>query len=108
MNKPNILPFAFAAILLCVAPFIRTPYGFFVFLRLMTCGAFIYAIYCSGRNPLKFASGAFVVLYNPLIPIHLTRNIWTVLNIITVIALFCVYIILIKKQKKQVHSELDK
>ena len=103
MKNPNILPFIFVAILLCVAPFIRAPHGFFVFLRLMTCGAFIYAIYCSGHNSLKFISGAFVLLYNPLIPIHLTRNIWTVLNIITVIVLLCMYIILIaiiKKPKK--------
>ncbi len=104
---PSVVPCLLVIFLLCVAPFVKVPYGFFVLIRLMTCGAFAYIIYCSSFRSIKFIAGAFIVLYNPILPIYLNREIWSVVNFLTAFVLLVLYIILnISARRKIKHSKI--
>ena len=73
------------AVILIVAVF-PLPYGYYTFTRIITCLAcavLAYSAYQS-RPPAFSWSAAFVllaVLFNPVIPIHLTRGVWMGLDV---------------------------
>jgi phosphatidylserine synthase len=66
------------------------PYGYYIFLRLVLCGVCgLAAASALTRNRQYFGWTlvCFAVLYNPIIPIHLNRETWFVINIITIASL---------------------
>lgn len=66
------------------------PYGYYVLLRIVLCGvsAFLaYRAYELGKESWVWILGLTAVIYNPLIRIHLTREIWTVINLATIVVL---------------------
>ena len=74
-----------ALLFLALLPF---PYGFFVLLRLVVCcaaGLLTYHEYSlRGRvSGWTIVLACVVLLFNPIIPIHLTREIWAPINIVT-------------------------
>lgn len=77
-NRPHVIPAIIATVMLLVAV-APLPYGYYQFLRWVICAisAFIAVeAYSWGK---KWATWLFVpiaVLFNPLIPIHLTKEIW--------------------------------
>lgn len=76
------------ACLLIVAPIIAFPYGFYTFLRLaisVSAGFIIYNSYKakSGVDEVSIIFAIILILYNPIIPVYLTREIWTPINFIT-------------------------
>ena len=89
MNKNSLyLFFLIPAVLLIIAPIISFPYGFYTFLRLvisLTSGFIIYLTYKSsnGINEISFIFLIILILYNPVIPVHLSRDIWMPINFVT-------------------------
>lgn len=77
-----------ASILLLCA-LLPLPYGFYTFLRLfitLAGGVNAYNIYQDSSN--NFLFWLFVnisILYNPIIPVHLDRGTWMMINIITAV-----------------------
>jgi hypothetical protein len=77
------------------------PYGYYVLLRLVSCLLLIVLFFfhiamIKDKRPVEYPTdligwlGVFVLLaliYNPIIQIHLTREIWSFLNIATIIVL---------------------
>ena len=64
------------------------PYGYYTLLRLAVCGVSSWIAYEQWRHDGAIsgwvvAFGAAALLYNPAVPIHLTREIWSVLNVVT-------------------------
>lgn len=84
--------------LLALAPM---PYGYYIFLRIAVTGCAgmtAYLKYQAGdRNLLLWACVAVAILFNPVISIHLTREIWMVFNIF-VAGLFGYLFLKIKKE----------
>jgi len=65
------------------------PYGYFVFLRIVVCFvAFAYVPLFVGqqRYNLVYVFGFIALLYNPIFPVHLTREKWLVLDAATIVA----------------------
>ena len=67
------------------------PYGYYNFLRFCVCGAAAFLAYQQwthddAASKWVVVLAAVAVLYNPLVPIHLTREIWSVLNVATAVA----------------------
>lgn len=65
------------------------PYGYYVFLRVVVCfGAVVFAALSSGhkRDNLWLLFAIIGVLYNPIIPFHLSRGIWLLFNAATIAA----------------------
>lgn len=84
-SKPLKIALLVAALMLCVAIIPTLPYGFYALLRLVVCGASAYAAFKLKDSPIL--SGNFipliimVVLFNPFVPVHLTRLIWLVVDL---------------------------
>ena len=65
----------------------NNPYGYYILLRWVCCGVFAYlaiSAYKQKNNDWIWIFGITAAIYNPIIPVHLTRVIWSVFNIITI------------------------
>lgn len=63
------------------------PYGYYILLRWVCCAVFAYlAMQASGykQQDWVWVLGVTAAVYNPIVPVHLTREIWSVLNLITI------------------------
>ncbi len=89
MNKNSVyLFFLIPAILLFIAPLISFPYGFYTLLRIIVSLTSLTVIYQSYKktnsiNEYSIIFSLILILYNPLIPIYLSREIWLPINFVT-------------------------
>ena len=80
------LPAIIPAVLLVAAVFGHWPYGFYTVLRLVVCGCSIYLAlkaHAPGNAAWTWALGAMAVLFNPILPIHMRRGTWRLLDLLT-------------------------
>ena len=91
MNKrPHAIPSAIAALVLLGA-LLPWPYGYYQLLRFITCGTAIYIAFkawCWQKMWAVVVFGFMALLFNPLIPIHFSREAWQPIDVICA-ALFC-------------------
>ena len=88
LPKPVILT-AVIAVLLALLPL---PYGYYQLLRVLLGGVFAYAAMNSWKalpDGLIWVMVGFTFIYNPLFPLHLGREIWTIVNLGTAGFLVC-------------------
>ncbi|MBU1873615.1 hypothetical protein KJ688_07790 [bacterium] len=86
-----------ASALLFIAIF-DLPYGYFIFLRIFICILACLSAYTASEYKNKtwvWIFGITAILFNPIIPIYLDKEIWTVLDILAAI-LFAVSVKQIK------------
>ncbi len=80
------------------------PYGYYTLLRVVCCASFAYLTlkaFSQKKEAWGWVLAVMAVIYNPLLPIHLTREIWSVINIVTIgIAIGSVFILESKPQKE--------
>jgi len=94
MNRtPLALIFLIPGFLLIAAPIVSFPYGFYTFLRLSISISAGFIIYLRNKKVKKVDTisiifAVIVILYNPIIPIHLTREIWMPINFISAVVYF--------------------
>ena len=72
-------------LLIAIAPM---PYGYYQFLRItitVVTGINAYDLYQKKQNNWLVAFVAIVILYNPIIVIHLDKAIWKPINIISAV-----------------------
>ncbi len=71
-------------LVIAVAPL---PYSYFMILRLLVFAAAVYAIYHnhnrSGVRNWVFVFLAIAVVFNPIVPIHLTKFIWIPIDLVS-------------------------
>jgi uncharacterized membrane protein YwzB len=63
------------------------PYGYYVLLRWVCCAAFAYLALQAlslEKQGWVWVLGITAVVYNPVVRIHLNREIWSVVNVITI------------------------
>lgn len=81
------------AILMLLATIVGHPYSYYTLLRFITCGTSALGCYLafninkSLENIWVWIFGAITFLFNPLIPIHLDKPTWGIIDIITAITL---------------------
>ena len=81
------IPQAIASIMLLVALNPDNPYGYYVLLRWVVCGLFAFLAFQALEQEKKewiWILGITAAVYNPFIRMHLGREIWSVVNIVTV------------------------
>ena len=72
------------------------PYGYYSVLRLGVCACCLFLLF--GSQPIRtewqrWTVGAAAVLYNPILPVRIgDKEIWIVLNVLTVVLLWIVAI----------------
>jgi len=89
-----------ASVALFIAIIPVWPYGYYTFLRLLVCGVAAYLAYATHKNmdilsSHKVSLIIIAVLFNPLIPVYLVREIWIPIDI----GIGIYFIVLINKLK---------
>ena len=59
------------------------PYGYYMLLRLISCGFFVWAAIIShekNNQYLPWVFGFLAMLFNPIIKIHLPKELWAVID----------------------------
>ncbi len=82
------IPQSIAIVMLLLAFNPKNPYGYYILLRWVCCVVFAYLTYLAfeqKKQNLVWVFGFIAIIYNPVIRIHLTRDIWSIINIITII-----------------------
>ena len=97
------LPQIIASLMLLWALNPSNPYGYYILLRYVCFTVFLYLTYLAYEND-KFnwiwIMGISTLIYNPIIRIHLNREIWSIINVISiVIVLTSIFIF------KPIHTE---
>lgn len=97
-KRPHLIPAIIAALMLlgALAPW---PYGYYQVLRFVVCGVSIYVAviaYDWQKIWVTWLFGFVAVLFNPLISIHLPRELWQPIDVICAL-LFVVIVFIMKK-----------
>lgn len=101
-KRPLLIPSGIAALML-VGALADWPYGYYQLLRWVVCGASIFVAYTTYSWKKVWATwifGFIALLFNPLIPIHLTREIWKPIDVICAI-LFIIIVFILSEPKEQ-------
>lgn len=95
------IPQAISILLLLVALNPENPYEYYILLRFICCACFAFLafrFYETARIGWVWTFAVIAIIYNPFIRVHLTREIWTVVNIFTII--IAIASILIQKRER--------
>jgi hypothetical protein len=96
-SKKIWIPQAIASGMLLFALNTSNPYGYYILLRWVCSGIFAYLAFRAndaGNDSWVWILGITAAVYNPIIPVHLNRTLWTVVNLITVgIAITSIYVV---------------
>jgi hypothetical protein len=69
------------------------PYGYFLLLRLVTTALFAWIALEShgrGQKNIPWIFGGLTLLFNPIIKVHFSREIWNAIDVLTAIFLFSI------------------
>lgn len=84
---------ALVVVLLAWALVPTNPYGYYMVMRWVVSAAFLYLALDAHAGQRTFWAWTWAVaagVYNPIIPVHGTRALWSVVNIITIgLIIFC-------------------
>jgi hypothetical protein len=89
MTKNSLtLVYIVPAILLLLVTFVNFPYGFYNFLRLIVSISSGFIIYLDYKEEKRITTSVIIftiicLLFNPIIPVHLTKSQWIPIDIIT-------------------------
>lgn len=90
-NKNKNIAIVISVTLLFLAMIEGWPYGFFTLLRLVVFGTTVYLswlAYKSERQSWIWIFGFIALVFNPLIPLHLGRGLWKVIDLLVGVFLF--------------------
>jgi hypothetical protein len=103
--KNTVIPQIIAGVVLLFALNPYNPDGYYIFLRWICCIVFAYTAYqyhLSNKINWLWIMVIMAVIYNPIMKIYLTREIWTLINIVSVIIVLISIFNVKKKGKKRV------
>ena len=66
----------------------ENPYGYYVLLRWVCCGVFAYLAFHAFERTKRdwvWILGITTLIYNPIFIVHLSRGIWQVVNVVTIV-----------------------
>jgi hypothetical protein len=64
------------------------PYGYYILLRWVCCGVFAFLTLQALAHEIygwTWVLGITALVYNPFFRVHLTREIWSVVNVVTIV-----------------------
>jgi len=100
------IPQIICSLMLIWALYPGNPYGYYILLRWICFGIFAYLAFKAFNQEQQgwvWILGITAAVYNPIIRVHLTRQIWSVLNVITIgIAVASIFVIKAKEQKNNI------
>jgi hypothetical protein len=97
------IPQAVVIVMLLWALNPENPYGYYILLRVVCCGVFGFlTVQALTQDKKRWAwtLGITAVIYNPVIRVHLNREIWSVVNVATIIVAVASIIVLKSEKAK--------
>lgn len=83
-------------------------YSYYILLRWVCCAVFAY-LACHAADTAKrgcaWTLGVLALIYNPIIPVHLSREIWSVVNLVSIGAAVASIFCIPRSQGPQRHSD---
>jgi len=94
--------FLIPAIFLCIVPFFKFPYGIYTLLRIVVTLSAAFIIYDNYKktnnvNTTIVLFSIILIVFNPIFPIRLSREIWLPIDLITA-AIYFYHYMKIRKQ----------
>jgi hypothetical protein len=97
-RRPHLIPCVIAAVMLFVA-LGDWPYSYYLLLRFVVFGASVYVVFIASTWTKLWVMGLFgivAILFNPLIPVQLSREMRRMINLICAL-LFAVVAFILKE-----------
>jgi hypothetical protein len=97
-----IAPIYIISVLLFIGA-VPVPYGYYMLLRIVACGFFIWAAVITYEKKMQYlpwSFGLLALLFNPIIKIHLPKELWAVIDIAS-----AVFILVVKHKLLDTESE---
>ena len=96
------LLFLIPGIFLCIVPFFKFPYGIYTLLRIVVTLSSAFIIYDNYKkinivSPTIVVFSIILIVFNPIFPIRLNRELWLPIDLITAAIYFYYYIKFRKK-----------
>lgn len=93
IEHTEIIPVFYVPAGILALALLPLPYGYYTLLRLIVCGSFGYQFYRFYSVEKIIGSKGIplillILFYNPVIPVHLAKSVWSVLNLLTIVFLF--------------------
>jgi hypothetical protein len=104
LRKAGVWAGLASIVLLMVAVFGRRPYSFYVFMRFVACGSAAYLAVGAHRDKSHlwtWVMGAVALLFNPLVPVHMSRHDWQRLDVVGAFV-FAIYLVIFTFRSKNV------
>jgi FtsH-binding integral membrane protein len=98
------IPQTIACVMLLWALYPENPYGYYVLLRVVCCGVFAFLAFqafAQEKQGWSWTLAITALVYNPIFRIHLTRAIWSAVNIATIVVAVASIFILRQGERKQ-------
>lgn len=99
-NNISITPPIIISIIMLLLAIFPLPYGYYTILRLVVCvtaGFLAWYSYKQQKLTWMWAMGVIALIFNPIIPLHLRKELWVVVDVIVAIV-FGIYLIGDKKK----------
>lgn len=98
VRRPHLIPAAIASVMLLGAMG-KWPYAYYQVTRWVVCAAALFVAYKGWTFKQTWAVWAFgfgAVLFNPLVPFHMKRDTWRVLDLLAA-AMFVVGVVVLRR-----------
>ena len=87
------------------------PYEYYILLRWVCCAAFVYLAIQSiaqEKQDWVWVLSVTAMVYNPIIRVHLTREIWSVINVVTiVVAIRSIFVLKVENGRTEPPNKTD-
>ena len=83
-RRPHLVPCIVAAVMALVA-IADLPYGYYTLMRLVVCATAVFVLVVAARSRQMWAVWLFgmtALLFNPIVPVHLTKGMWQPIDFI--------------------------
>lgn len=89
IEKEKRFPIFYLPMIMLFLAVLPLPYGYYNLLKITVCSTFGYQLFYSYSKTKRITSQDIpliiaIFIYNPIMPIHLGRPIWTFINLITI------------------------
>jgi hypothetical protein len=87
LTKISWMPQVTVSVMLLIALIPGNPYGYYILLRWVVCGIFAFLAFQALEREKRewvWLFGITAAIYNPLIPIHIGKEIWSLVNVVTI------------------------
>jgi hypothetical protein len=97
--RPHLVPCMVGALMALVA-IADLPYGYYTFMRLVVCATAVFVLVVAVRSDQMWAVwlyGMFALLFNPVVPVHLTKGLWRPIDFVVGIMLVVAALVVRRK-----------